>query len=158
MSDPTARVLFRTAARIFEELSFLVPSPSAAPIGDAAASGAVVDFHGPFSGRLALRITRDILPTLSANMLGEEHAPDEFMERDVVGEIANVLCGNVLPQIAGSEPVFHLESPHIFDGPVPENPSAAFPVKAEICIGLDSGRAEVMLFASDLPVRWSYLQ
>jgi CheY-specific phosphatase CheX len=149
MSNAAEKTLYRTAALIFEELSFLLPSPVSKPIGVAPATGAAVAFTGPFSGTLLLRITRDIVPVLSANMLGEEQLLSEQMERDAVGEIANVICGNALPAISGTDEPFHLESPRYIEGPPPANLLSSAAAKAEAHIGLDTGKADIMLYVSE---------
>ena len=52
-----------------------------------------------------------MLPGLAANMLGVDEAPGSAEQADALGELANVLCGNLLPAIAGEQHVFILEAP-----------------------------------------------
>ena len=109
---------------------------------DAAVS---VGFRGPFEGRLVVRAFGGVLPTLAMNMLGEEEAPPAALQRDALGEVANVICGNLLPAIAGSREVFRL------DAPVPEGPEAAAPgapLLSSAVLGLEDGRAEILLYAT----------
>jgi CheY-specific phosphatase CheX len=81
-------------------------------------------------------------------MLGDDQQPDELAGRDAVGEIANVICGNVLPAITSSTEAFHIDPPRYFDGPVPAD-LACFPASiTEVHLGLDSGTADVTLFVS----------
>jgi len=148
MSDAAEKTLYRTAALIFEELSFILPSPVTRPIGDVPAAGASVRFTGAFSGALVVRITRDLMPILSANMMGDDEPPDERLQRDAVGEIANVICGNVLPKIAATDEPFHLETPQYFEDALPAGFDPSLTLKAEIHIGLDSGNADVMLYTA----------
>ena len=50
---------------------------------------------------------------LAANMLGVSDAEaDARTRRDALGEVANVVCGNVLPLVGGRHAVFHLGAPH----------------------------------------------
>jgi CheY-specific phosphatase CheX len=149
MNTAAEKTLYRTAALIFEELSFLLPGPASQPIGDVPVAGASVAFAGPFSGVLVVRVTRDIVPVLSQNMLGEEGSLDERMQRDALGEIANVICGNVLPKILETDEPFHLETPQHFTGPLPGNLKATLSRVADIHIGLDSGIAHLALFVSE---------
>jgi chemotaxis protein CheY-P-specific phosphatase CheC len=149
MSNAAEKTLYRTAAVIFEELSFLLPNRVDRPIDEAPAVGAAVAFRGPFSGTLVLRITRNLVPILSANMLGDEQSLDEGMQHDAVGEIANVICGNVLPVLSSAVEPFHLESPRHFEGPVPGDLASSLASRTEVHVGLDSGKADVMLFVSN---------
>jgi chemotaxis protein CheY-P-specific phosphatase CheC len=58
--------------------------------------GVSVRFYGPKSGRLEVRASAEIVPALTANMLGAEEAVDPQLQRDALGELGNVLCGNVV--------------------------------------------------------------
>jgi hypothetical protein len=83
---------------------------------------AQVQFSGRFSGRLELRLSETVLLELAANMLGvDESGPIGIeQQRDALREIANVVCGRLLPLIGGREAEFIIE-PSI----VPDRPSAA---------------------------------
>jgi len=102
-----------------------------------------VDFRGPFSGRLILAVSGGILPGIVANMLGEDEAASAGSQSDALGELANVICGNVLPLVAGDRLTFDLASPRLFD-------SATLPAlgrpTTEVHVGIEEGRADVYLF------------
>jgi len=138
--------LYKAAILAFEGLGFLLPTPEIdeqqlnARV-DAAVS---VDFEGPFSGKLLLRVCGGLLPTIAANMLGEEKAPSETLQHDALGEIANVICGNMLPAVGSSKHVFHVSSPKIAD-------IIDVPPVAEVQVGLGTGRADLLLFCSKYP-------
>lgn len=136
--------LLRVASSTFEDLGFLLPERELTPgQREAPLDGAVsVEFAGAFHGRVELRLFGGVLPVLAMNMLGESGPPSEALQRDALGEVANVICGNVLPLLAGAREVFRLSAP------VPA--SAAAPAEAPACaarLGLEQGRAEVLLFA-----------
>ena len=64
---------------------------------------------------------------------------------DALGELANVICGNVLPEIAGDRETFALTPPVLLTevlGP----PAAWAGTVGEVRVGLDDGRAEVRLY------------
>ncbi len=138
--------LYRAATMTFEELSFLLPTPEIdeeqlnAPV-EAAVS---VDFEGPFSGRLLVKVCGGLLPVITANMLGEEEAPSRSQQYDALGEIANVICGHMLPGIAGSKDIFHVSPPKMVE-------STDSPPMAEVQVGLGAGRADLLLFVSQYP-------
>jgi len=111
MNSSAEKILYRKAALIFEELGFLMPRSDNAEISQADRISAIVQFNGPFSGCLLVSLGPDMLALLSSNMLGEEGQSNTILERDSLGEIANVICGNALPAIYGFEPVFHLDAP-----------------------------------------------
>lgn len=138
--------LYQAAALTFEELGFLFPNEDLQPEQQTAAvDGTVcVDFQGPFNGSLILRVCGEILPTIAANMLGEDDVPSVALQQDVLGELGNVVCGNALPLMAGREVVFRLSPPCILASePTLESASA------QIQIGLEEGRADVFLFVKE---------
>jgi len=140
--------LSRATTATFEELALLfpdqelTPDQAAAPL-DVAVS---VEFRGPVIGRLIVRISSTLLPTIAANMLGEQGARQAPLQRDAFGEIANVICGNVLPAICGAEAVFHLQAPYLSAAGGDVSARPADEPQARVEIGLEQGRAEVSLF------------
>lgn len=144
MSSSWRTPLHQAAAATFEELALLVPidvlddEQRAAPL----APGMAVDFEGPFRGTLEIHVTENVLPGIAENMLGAFEAPTAEEQRDALGEMCNVITGNVLPLLAGSTAVFRLHPPR----PVAAPPAGA---QAEVAFGLDGGRAEVFLRATE---------
>ena len=151
MNSNLEKELYKTAVMTFEELSFMLPTPELeeqqrdAPV-EAAVS---VEFWGPVNGKLVLKICGGLLSTLAINMLGEEELPTEQLQRDALGEIANVICGNVLPAIAGSKDIFKLSAPQTVDSADSPDGDSAESTVAEAHIGIDEGRADVLLFMSN---------
>lgn len=143
MNQSKETALFQAAALTFEELGFLFHNEDLAPEQQIAeVDGTVrVDFQGPFKGHLVLRVCGDLLPMIAANMLGEVEPPSSEMQLDVLGELGNVVCGNALPLIAGRTSVFHLSAPSIVYDKV-----AGEDATAQAKIGLEQGRADVLLF------------
>jgi CheY-specific phosphatase CheX len=146
MSKRLETELYKAATLTFEEMGFLLPTPE---IGEQQLNAQVeamvsVEFKGPFSGKLLVRVCGGLLPILAANMLGEEEAPPKSLQYDALGEIANVICGNILPCIAGSKELFNVSTPKMVE-------SIDLPPAAEIQVGLGLGRADLLLFISNHP-------
>lgn len=83
------------------------------------ASGVVTDdllayslsFVGDISGRFGLHLGRNTARTLAANFLGEADADISDSDiSEVVGELANILCGSVMSRVEGEHP-FALSHP-----------------------------------------------
>jgi hypothetical protein len=141
--------LYRAAALTFEELGFMCPLPK---IDEAQAkaeieASAVVEFQGPFSGKLVVALRGDVLQPLAANMLGEDDVPTESQQCDALGEIANVVCGNVLPRIGGCTEVFRLGAPATFLRSAPADCRGATPA-THVSLPLETGLAELCLFVN----------
>jgi len=112
-----------------ERLAFLFASP--APETEAAAGSPLetvrVDFTGHFTGGMELALSASVLAELAGNMLGAGEgttlSTDE--QRDALRELANVVCGNMLPAIAGGEHEFNIHTPYLAsaDGPEWDDPA-----------------------------------
>jgi hypothetical protein len=138
--------LHKAATLAFRELSFLLPTPEIdeQQLNARVEAAVSIDFEGPFSGNLLVRICGGLLPILAANMLGEEGTLSRSRQYDALGEIANVICGNMLPGIAGSKDVFHVSPPRLSE-------MTDLPPVAEVQMGLGVGRADLLLFVSKYP-------
>lgn len=146
MRNPLTAELASAAISTFEQLGFLPAELSEDPPGpdDRVAGSCRVRFRGPASGALEMEISGDFLGELAANMLGMESEPGESERRDALGEITNVICGNVLPHLAGPTAVFDLSPPEVFAHPLP--PSARPEGRlARLALAVGGGRAEITL-------------
>jgi chemotaxis protein CheY-P-specific phosphatase CheC len=146
MSKKLEMELYKAATLTFEELGFLLPTQEIdeQQLNAQFEAAVSVNFEGPFSGKLFLRIFGGLLPIIATNMLGDDGIPSKNLQYDALGEIANVICGNMLPQIAGSDHIFHVSAPEIVD-------DIDLPPIAEAHVGLGEGRADLLLFVSNFP-------
>jgi CheY-specific phosphatase CheX len=148
MNDKIARALYRAAALTFEELGFMFPSSELDPLQKYASVDAIgcVDFEGPCDGRLVVRMCGGVLPVLASNMMGELNPPGPQLENDALGEIANIICGNLLPSLAGVKEVFQLKTPRVMSLNEPLPPLPDHSPTAQVQVGLEEGRADLILF------------
>jgi Chemotaxis phosphatase CheX len=114
MNETISLRLLEVTTDTLEKLAFIFALPAEGPPETAGASleSARVDFSGPFSGAVELSLPTSALAELASNMLGAEDAmavsPDQ--QRDALQELVNVVCGNLLPAIAGSAKEFNLRA------------------------------------------------
>ncbi|MCE5327668.1 MAG: chemotaxis protein CheX [Planctomycetaceae bacterium] len=106
------------AADTVESLAmmFLLSPEEASLQGPATGSrAAAVAFTGPFGGSVIVETCGAVQSQLAANMLGLESdaVPTEQQEQDALKELVNVICGNLLPVLAGPTPVFHIDAPRL---------------------------------------------
>ena len=147
LDDGLEEALAGAVSMTLEELGFLFATEAEA--GDARSGGGVameVGFRGPRTGRLRLELSVDTLPLLAANMLGMEDPPSEALQMDALGEVANVVCGNVLPVVHGPRAVFDLECPRAA-GPLPADVTGS-----RALLLLDVGWVEARLFLDPPPL------
>jgi CheY-specific phosphatase CheX len=129
------------AAQAFEELGYFFVEhldADAPALRDGAA--AAVEFSGPMRGTLVLSVGEGILPSLAANMLGADVAPDDAMQLDALGELANVICGSVLPALGGPRAIFALAAPRVARGALRVGDAARVAVAR---LDLDGASADV---------------
>lgn len=143
MDNQVQQHLSDAAILTFEQLGFMIPLPEAGSSGDSAdfSAAARVRFSGPFHGSVTVAAYGELLPMLAANMLGEDEPPSAVQQRDALGEVTNVICGNLLPMMAGTEAVFRLGAPEAIEPTrLDDGPS-----EARSFVVLDGGQADVRL-------------
>lgn len=129
-----------------EEMGFLF-AMEAEPGEEKGLDGVAVEvaFHGPFTGAVRVEMSAAVLPMLAANMLAMDGEPGRVLQMDALGELANIVCGNVLPALAGPRAVFDLEHPRACTGPLQGEPLASS------LVVMDGGWAEARLVVYSAP-------
>ncbi len=161
MNNKLDEILRRVAEKTLESLAFMLPmdeeyQPDEAqrPTEDDSALVASVCFSGPFGGTLFVAFPSCMLSELAENMLGldfEAAAPTTDQQRDALKELGNVICGNLLPEIAGAEAEFDVGAPELLtQGTIPQSYRQR-PLSAGARFWLDSGSVLLGLF-TDEPV------
>lgn len=152
MPQPHSTALLQAATSTFESLVLLCPEPQASEGAEflplAAAVG--VTFHGERTGRLAVGVTEGVLPAIAENMLGAAAAPDPQLQRDALGELGNVVTGNVLPLVHGPAAVFRLDAP----AAAGDTPFACRDGEVQVAmvrLRMDEGEAIVAMFEDAAP-------
>lgn len=144
--EPDIRsALVQAAASTFELLGFLVPDEEVTSEQEEMPLDAAcrVRFRGPISGALEMEVSGPVLAEFAGNMLGSDGPPPRDVEMAALGEAANVICGNVLPAIAGSRAVFDLSAPETSTKAVVRRPVEG--ELASVVLGLGEGRVEIVL-------------
>jgi CheY-specific phosphatase CheX len=102
-----------TSVGVLEDLCFVCPDPAPDPTPASASALTVeVAFEGPMAGKVSLRFLDLPREDIAAAMLGDvDGGLSEAETRDALGEVANVICGQLLPRIAGADAVFDLRPP-----------------------------------------------
>ena len=144
--------VFRIAAETIEALALMFLTPEEdAPVICGPAETSFVDFDGPFSGLLVVSASQCLLVELAANMLGEEDSTRCTVDQqyDALKELTNVICGNLLPILAGTKAIFRVGTPVITgpDLPLPDT-------ETQILIGqtnlfVDQGNFQVRLYVDE---------
>jgi len=124
MNPMLSRKLVEVTADTLEKLACIFTFPTEdAPTMDGQIQEVVrVDFSGPFGGGMELSLPASALGELAVNMMGaedgEELSPEQ--QRDALKELINVVCGNLLPAVAGHAKEFNLRPPYMVCGESPD--------------------------------------
>ena len=143
--------LARVAERMFASMASMIPLPKELAWRTKIASpvSVSVGFDGPLSGTLVLTVPAEMLPALARNLLELDDDPTLEKQLDALKELGHVICGNLLPLLAGPMAVFRVHAPKLLDeGSAPGAVGApAFTARTRIV--LDEGEAELTLYAND---------
>ncbi|MGM0491813.1 MAG: chemotaxis protein CheX [Armatimonadota bacterium] len=146
MGDTLHQTIVETTEMTCETLAFMFPMPPPDDGPDLEEqqhheiARVRVHFAGPFEGSLTLSMPRSMLPPLAANMLGlDGDATTSEQRRDAACELCNVVCGNLLPAVAGAAPVFTVSPPELCDDPPAPDSNSSVSAR----VWLDEGWAEV---------------
>jgi chemotaxis protein CheY-P-specific phosphatase CheC len=141
-------ILYQVAEETLENLAFIFSfGDEEEPQNDSEQMDALrVFFSGEFSGELVMRMSKEVLPELAANMLGldeEDIAREDQL--DAASETLNVICGNLLPAIAGRQAIFNITSPEILSDVGNEIEKDIAATKASVRLPLENGCCELFL-------------
>ena len=151
MPQSATTSLFQAATSTFESLALLFPARCGVEGAGFVPLAATVSvaFRGAGEGRLVVGVTAGVLTALAENMLGAAAAPHAELQRDALGELANIVTGNVLPMINGAEAVYRLDPP----SPAGAEPFRALDGETQLAstrLQMDEGEALLALFVSDV--------
>ncbi len=116
MNDKYSQILSQTFADIMENLAFMfVDSEEKDKIENSSENNlrASISFSGYIDGYLEIVASTKLCRTLAANMLGIEVEDKETEKQagDALKEALNTICGRLLTEIAGEDPIFNLSTP-----------------------------------------------
>ncbi|MBT3201512.1 MAG: hypothetical protein HN350_16545 [Phycisphaerales bacterium] len=147
MNRQLEEILWGVAEETFEALAFLLPMPEPVEPFESSPEVAVsVRFHGPFDGKVIVTVAELVLGELACNMLGLDDGAEIAVDtqQDALKELANVVCGNILPEIAGTTAVFNVDAPKLVDASAPAS-EEGLSLASETRFFLDSGPVSVEL-------------
>jgi chemotaxis protein CheY-P-specific phosphatase CheC len=117
MEQQLKSILTAVTNDTLEKLAFLFAFPDNERVNDSSDPAVVgrIDFNGYFDGFLLMRISDCAIPELANNMLGldDDAQISRAEQQDALKEMLNVICGNVLPALAGDQVEFNIQAPEI---------------------------------------------
>ena len=150
LEEAMSRVTIDTLEKLAFIFAFRDEGEEGQP-GDAMVGGSV-SFTGPFSGTLVLTMSIEVLQELAGNMLGldDDEETTQDNQSDALKETMNVICGNLLPAIAGNEVIFDIGVPGVLPAGQEIKKGAGIPdgleLSAKVNLDLDEGQCGLFLF------------
>ncbi len=142
-------ILYRIAEEVLEKIAFIFsfPEKDRVPIPFESAVVASVSFSGLFDGVLLMAVSQQVLPELTGNMLGIDMDEETSMEEqhDALKELINVICGNLLPAIAGKQMIFNVETPQVIEASSVSDLEGELAAIAKLSIE-DSGHCDILFY------------
>ncbi len=116
MKREDSEVLLKVFSEVIEQSAFMFTDPiekDEIEIDDLIFLQASITFSGPINGMISMAFPEDLSLEMAANFLGLD--TDDPMvkasEKDAVGELLNMVVGQFLTEVEGTEPIFDLSVP-----------------------------------------------
>jgi CheY-specific phosphatase CheX len=150
MTQQLKNILTGVTNDTLERLAFLFafPDDERSQDGPEPAVTGRVEFSGLFCGSLIVRVSTSVIPELASNMLGLEDDAKISGEaqRDAFKELTNVICGNLLPAIAGDQVEFNIGAPETLSASDTCKLIHRDTPSCEVRLMLEDGYCDVYLF------------
>ena len=153
MKKQIENVLRESTIKTFEDICFIYQVPELKDdqknlVLEAAAE---VKFRGIFTGKLMIETRGGLFLAIASNMLSNE-VPSIQQKKDALGEVANIICGNVVPSLGRSEPEYKIESPICLNTDDLLKEDKQEKPLAEVTLNFNQGRADIKLFVNNYSV------
>lgn len=151
MKTRIENALKEATIRTFEDTCFmyLVPELKDAQKDMALEAAAEVKYKGDYTGKLIIETRGGLFSAIATNMLSNE-IPNEQQKKDALGEIANIICGNVVPSLGRKSGAgYKIESPKFLDKDELLKDEEKTKPLAEIVFNFKEGRADIKIFVDN---------
>jgi len=148
MRTKVEKELLRSATAAFENACFMYPVPELKEVQRTftVEAAAEIKYRGSFTGRLVIETSGGLYSAIAVNMLGTGDITGE-QKRDALGEMANIICGNVIPALVGGGSEYSIESPRMLDTSELRNNKLGEPL-VQVVLNLDKGRADLKFYVN----------
>jgi hypothetical protein len=147
MKTQIEKALKEATVRTFEDVCFMyqVPELKDDQKNLALEAAAEVKYRGDFTGKLLIETRGGLFSAIAANILSND-VPNSQLKKDALGEIANIICGNVVPSLGRSERDYKIESPRSLNKDDLLKEKKQRKPLSEITLNFNDGRADIKFF------------
>jgi CheY-specific phosphatase CheX len=100
-----------------------------------------------FTGKLLIETRGGLFSAIATNILSNDD-PSAQQKKDALGEIANIICGNVVPSLGGGGREYKIEPPRSLNKDDLLKEEKQGKPLAEITLNFNDGRADIKLFVN----------
>ena len=146
MKTKIEKALLEASINTFEDVCFMYTAPELKDTQKnlTLEAASEVKFRGDFTGRLVIETRGGLFSAIAANILSSE-IPSSQKKKDALGEIANIICGNILPYLSHSRQGYKIESPTSLKKDEIKKEMKEKPM-AEITLNFNEGRADIKFY------------
>jgi CheY-specific phosphatase CheX len=147
MKKQIENVLKEATIRTFEDICFIYPVPELQDDQKnlKLEAAAEVKYRGDFTGKLLIETRGGLFTAVAANMLSND-VPNTQQKKDALGEIANIICGNIVPSLGRGGQEYKIESPRsLSKEDLLKEEKKDKPI-VEVTLNFNQGRADIKLF------------
>jgi len=147
MKKQIENVLKESTIITFEDICFIyqVPELKDAQKNMELEAAAEVKYRGDLTGKLLIETRGGLSMAIAANMLSND-VPSAQQKKDALGEIANIICGNVVPSLGRGKLEYKIESPRPLNKDELLKEEKQGNPLAEITFNFNEGRADIKFF------------
>lgn len=141
----------RMTLEAFETMCFMFPvfddeTEGGVAVASEWAQQAVVRFDGDVNGGMIIRVCDGLRSALVENMLGFGEDVTEADRDGAVFELANIICGNIVPEVTAGKGVSYIQSPRTATNEEVSGNAFASCTKESVQVTLDEGLCEVIVY------------
>jgi CheY-specific phosphatase CheX len=149
MKTKIENVLEEATVNTFEDICFMYQVPELNDIQKnlKLEAASEVKYKGDYTGKLLIETRGNLFSAIAANILSNE-APSSQQKKDALGEIANIICGNVVTSLGRGKLGYKIESPrYLKKDDLLKDKKQEKPL-AEITLNFNEGRADIKFFVN----------
>jgi hypothetical protein len=147
MKRKIKKALEEAAISTFEDICFMYAVPELKDIQNELKleAAAEVKYQGDYTGKLIIETRGGLFSAIAANILSDD-SPTPRQKRDALGEIANIICGNIVTCLGRSRRGYEIEGPRFLNKEKLGKEEQQGKPLSEITLNFNEGRADVKFF------------
>jgi len=147
MKSKIEKVLEEASVSTFEDTCFMYQVPELNDVQKnlTLEAAAEVKYRGDYTGSLLIETRGGLFSAIAANILSID-SPSCLQKKDALGEVANIICGNVVTSLGRSKQGYKIESPRSLKKDELLKGKRQGKPLAEITMNFNEGRADIKFF------------